>query len=54
MYKVLKEGLPPVNPEVSGGQHTKDNHHVMIGRILEDGPFHHHQLTLLEWCLDLE
>ena len=51
---MLKEWIPPVKPGASGGQHPEDHYHVPSGRIPGDGPFHHHQLILSEWCLYLE
>ena len=50
----LYKERPLVNTESSGGQHRKDRHRVMSGIIPGDGPFHHHQLILSEWCMDLE
>ena len=43
MYKILKEGKPPVKPEASVGQNPEDNHHVLSERIPIDGTFHHHR-----------
>ena len=54
MVKSVKEGQYPVKPEVSGGQHLEDHHHVLSGRTPGYGPFNHHQLIYLEWCLDME
>ena len=44
LYKILKEGRPPVKPEASGVQHKEDCHHVLSGRISVDGTFQHQQL----------
>ena len=44
MYKILKEGRPPVKLEAYGGQYPEDLHHVMNWRIPGDDPFNHHQL----------
>ena len=44
MYKILKEGRPPVKPEASRYQNPKYHHHVLIVRITGDGPFYRHQL----------
>ena len=54
MYKILKDGRPPVNPESSVVQHPKIHHHVLSVLIPGYGPFNRHQLILSEWCLDLE
>ena len=54
MYKILKDGRPPVNYESSGFQHPEYHHRVLSGIITVDGPFYHHQFISLDWCLDLE
>ena len=54
MYKIRNTGHPLVKPETYGGQHPKDHHHSLSGIIIVVGPFHYHQLILLEWCQDME
>ena len=54
LCKILKEGQPPVKPEPYGGKSSEDYHHILSGKIPGDGPFYHHRLIGLEWCLDLE
>ena len=44
LYKILKEGQPPVKLEASGGQHPEDLHNVMNEIITGYDPFNHHQL----------
>ena len=51
---MLSKEWPIVSPEESVGQHTKDHHNCLSGRIRVIGTFIHHQLILLEWCQDLE
>ena len=50
---MFKEGRTPIKLEVYVCQHPEEIHCVMSGIIPGDGPFHHHQLILLEWCLVL-
>ena len=50
----MNKALPLVKPESSGGQHQKYQHRVLSGIIPVYDPFHHHQLILLEWFMDLE
>ena len=45
MYRVLKDGQPPVKPEASGCQNPEIIHHSLNRIITIDSTFHHRQLV---------